>query len=153
MMMALNVEIIDEAAVDDTPAPADFQRWAEVAVLNDSITSEVTITLVDKDKSAALNQQYRQKSGPTNVLAFEYPQMPGIDNETLGDLIICSEVVTEEAAQQHKALDAHFAHLTIHGMLHLQGYDHHIEDEAIKMEQLETKLMQQLGFQDPYQDL
>lgn len=154
--MKIKVELIDEVNYPETPKKQEFKDWVQKAMekiltLKTLIPAkEVSISLVDIDKSAALNQQYRQKPGPTNVLAFGYPIMPGIPLETLGDLVICSGVVAEEANKQDKILKAHFAHLTIHGILHLLGYDHETELQAKEMEQLETQVLLELGFPDPY---
>lgn len=149
--MPITIQIIDDVRHECTPHQDDFTRWVNCALLSETTATEVSICLVSKIKSAELNEQYRHKIGPTNVLTFDYPAMPGIPAEILGDLIICSEVVITEAQAQNKPIQAHWAHLTIHGMLHLQGYDHETESEAQQMEQLETKLLQRLGYADPYE--
>lgn len=121
----------------------------------------VGIRLVDEQEGAELNERYRHKPGPTNVLSFPYesPFLPddleeGEDffDDFLGDLVICVPVVEAEAAQQGKALDAHWAHMVVHGLLHLQGYDHIDDKQAEEMEQLERQILQRLGYPDPYQE-
>ena len=118
---------------------------------------ELTIRIVDEQESQSLNRDYRGKDKPTNVLSFEYEQPPGLvelgeELPYLGDLVICANVVAEEADQQQKTLEAHWAHMIVHGVLHLQGYDHIEEAEALKMEKLEIEHLRALGFRNPYAD-
>ena len=122
---------------------ADFVRWARAALVGGG---EITIRLVDADEGQALNNEYRGKDYATNVLSFPYEVEP----VTQGDLVICPSVVAREAAEQNKPLDAHYAHLTVHGMLHLQGLDHDNDDDAQAMEDEERKILAALGFPDPY---
>jgi len=122
---------------------ADFVRWARAALVGGG---EVTIRLVDADEGRALNAEYRGKDYATNVLSFPYDTEPVV----LGDLVICPEVVAREAAEQNKPLAAHYAHLTVHGMLHLQGWDHENDEEAQSMEDEEREILAGLGFPDPY---
>lgn len=133
------------------PDQASFTRWVQGA-LGERATA-LTLRLASVSEMADLNQRYRGKTGATNVLSFplEFPTETGIPY--IGDIVICPEVVEREAAEQHKPLDAHYAHLTVHGILHLLGYDHHDEDEAIEMETLETQILAQLGYPDPYQPI
>lgn len=130
------------------PGRADFRRWAK-AVLQGDVAAALRI--VDAEEGRALNRDYRGKDTATNVLTFEY----GPDPETgalTGDIVLCAPVVEQEAKEQGKPLAAHYAHLTIHGMLHLQGYDHETgKAEAIAMEAVESFIMRALGFPDPYQ--
>ncbi|CCP02529.1 Putative metalloprotease ybeY [Erwinia amylovora Ea644] len=132
------------------PTEADFQRWLEAVLPQFQSESEVTIRLVDEAESHQLNHTYRGKEKPTNVLSFPFEAPPGIELPLLGDLIICRQVVEHEAAEQEKALEAHWAHMVIHGSLHLLGYDHIVDDEAEEMESLETEIMLALGYPDPY---
>ena len=122
---------------------ADFVRWARAALVGGG---EITIRLVDAEEGRELNHEYRGKDYATNVLSFPYEVEP----VTLGDLVICPAVVAREAAEQNKPLDAHYAHLTVHGMLHLQGWDHEEEDEAQEMEDEERTILAALGYPDPY---
>jgi probable rRNA maturation factor len=110
----------------------------------------MTIRVVDEDEIRQLNRDYRGKDYATNVLSFESDLPPELDIPLLGDIIICPAVVQREAAEQCKTLDAHWAHMVIHGTLHLQGYDHIEDSEAEAMEALEIAIMQQLGYADPY---
>jgi len=132
------------------PSEADFRRWLEAVLPQFQPESEVTIRLVDVAESQELNHTYRGKDKPTNVLSFPFEAPPGIDLPLLGDLIICRQVVEQEAQEQDKALEAHWAHMVIHGSLHLLGYDHIEDDEAEEMESLETEIMLALGYPDPY---
>lgn len=130
------------------PARAEFRRWAKAALARDVVA---TLRLVDEEEGRRLNHDYRGKDKATNVLTFAY----GEDEEggpLSGDIIVCAPVVEREAAAQGKSLDAHYAHLTLHGMLHLQGYDHEVEHEAVAMEAVESFIMSRLGYPDPYQD-
>ncbi|WGK58290.1 rRNA maturation RNase YbeY [Pantoea sp. SS70] len=132
------------------PAESDFQRWLEAAVTPFQPESEVTIRLVDEAESNELNLTYRGKDKPTNVLSFPFEAPPGIELPLLGDLIICRQVVEQEAAEQGRTVEAHWAHMVVHGTLHLLGYDHIEDEEAEEMEALETEIMLALGYPDPY---
>ncbi len=125
------------------PLRADFVRWARAA-LTDS--GQVAIRLVDEDEGQRLNNEYRGKGHATNVLSFPYETEPLL----MGDLVICPTVVAREAAEQGKPLAAHYAHLTVHGMLHLRGWDHEKEGDAQAMEDEERKILAALGYPDPY---
>ncbi|ALP41855.1 rRNA maturation RNase YbeY [Aeromonas schubertii] len=134
------------------PSEADFQRWLDGTVLGFQPEAEVTVRLVDEAESQDLNLTYRGKDKPTNVLSFPFEAPPGIDLPLLGDLVICRQVVEREAIEQDKPLEAHWAHMVVHGCLHLLGYDHIEDDEAEEMEQLERDIMHELGYADPYAD-
>ena len=147
----ITVELINDIDCDFAPKEARFQQWIDaVATQIPTTHRDMCITLIDEDESALLNEQYRQKKGPTNVLSFNYEKMPGITADSLGDLAICANVVKAEAQAQQKSLESHWAHMTIHGTLHLLGYDHIQEEDAEKMEALEIKIMEGLGFGNPY---
>ncbi|WLS77806.1 rRNA maturation RNase YbeY [Erwinia pyri] len=132
------------------PAESDFRRWLEAVLPQFQEESEVTIRVVDEAESHELNHTYRGKDKPTNVLSFPFEAPPGIELPLLGDLIICRQVVEKEAAEQEKPLPAHWAHMVVHGSLHLLGYDHIEDDEAEEMESIETEIMLALGYDDPY---
>lgn len=136
----------------DIPSNKHFQKWVQAALHNKVTSAEVCIRIVDATESAALNLQYRNKKGATNVLAFpcDLPKDIVLDPLPLGDIVICAPLVIEEATQQHKETIAHWAHLTIHGSLHLLGFDHITETDAVIMENIEITVMQQLGFNNPY---
>ena len=140
------------ADTNNLPGGADFQRWLDAAVLPFQEEAEVTIRLVDEAESNQLNLTYRGKDKPTNVLSFPFECPPGVELPLLGDLIICRQVVEREANEQNKPLLAHWAHMVVHGSLHLLGYDHIDDEEAEEMEALEVEFMQALGYDNPYQD-
>ncbi|EOC0585731.1 rRNA maturation RNase YbeY [Cronobacter sakazakii] len=142
-----------QVASEDTtglPDEAQFQTWLNAVVPQFQEESEVTVRLVDEAESHDLNLTYRGMDKPTNVLSFPFEAPPGIDMPLLGDLIICRQVVEREAREQEKPLEAHWAHMVVHGSLHLLGYDHIEDDEAEEMEGIETEIMLALGFDDPY---
>ena len=125
------------------PLRADCVRWGRAALAGGG---QVTIRLVDADEGRALNNDYRGKDYATNVLSFPYDTEPVVT----GDLVICPAVVAREAAEQNKPLAAHYAHLTVHGMLHLQGWDHETDEDAQAMEDEEREILAALGYPDPY---
>jgi probable rRNA maturation factor len=133
------------------PDDAAFRQWCELALRQRSGDSELTIRLVDEAEGRELNSTYRHKDYATNVLSFP-ADVPDdmLDIPLLGDLVICVQVVEREAREQNKSLDSHWAHLVIHGCLHLLGYDHIDDDEAEEMEALERTLLAELGHPDPY---
>ena len=113
-------------------------------------SGEITIRIVDEMESQHLNHEYRGKDKPTNVLSFPFDAPPGVELELLGDLVICRQVVEREAKEQEKDLFAHWAHMVVHGSLHLLGYDHIQDDEAEEMEAIEISVLNALGFENPY---
>ncbi|MCC6136317.1 MAG: rRNA maturation RNase YbeY [Gammaproteobacteria bacterium] len=135
------------------PAATDFQRWAEAALVGAAYhqDAEITIRIVNEVESAALNETYRHKQGSTNVLSFPFEAPPEVPSLLLGDIVICAPVVLREAVSQGKPPPAHWAHLVIHGVLHLLGYDHD-EIQAEAMESLEIQILAGLGYSDPYGD-
>lgn len=132
------------------PQEADFLRWLNAVLPKFQEEAEVTVRLVDEAESHDLNLTYRGKDKPTNVLSFPFEAPPGIELPLLGDMIICRQVVEREAQEQNITLLSHWAHMVVHGSLHLLGYDHIIDEEAEEMESLEAEIMQELGFPDPY---
>ncbi|QSA98202.1 rRNA maturation RNase YbeY [Methylococcus sp. EFPC2] len=146
----IEVEIQNASASADVPSEDEFRRWAATAVQRDA--AEIVIRVVDEDESAELNEQYRHKAGPTNVLSFPFEAPPGVDTDILGDLVICAPVVEREAGEQGKTPAAHWAHMVVHGVLHLQGYDHIEEAEAERMEAEEVALLRGLGYGNPYEE-
>lgn len=147
--MSDNITVQVVSTHEDIPDEKNIIRWAEAAIINDYIECEICIRVVDEAESQALNKQYRQKDKPTNVLSFPYTDE---DEENIleGDIIICAPLVANEAAEQGKSSIAHWAHLTVHGCLHLQGYDHEVTEDAERMEQHEIKILKKLGFDNPY---
>jgi len=134
------------------PTAAQFQEWVEAALSGYNQAAELTIRLVDELEGAELNEQYRKKSGPTNVLSFPFEAPEGVELALLGDLVICAPVVSREAQEQSKELLQHWTHLVVHGVLHLLGFDHIEEAEAVEMESLEIKILKGLGISDPYKE-
>lgn len=145
--LAVDLQVATRSA--GLPNAGDLQNWARRAFLGNE-PREVTIRLVDAPESADLNRRYRGRDYPTNVLSFPFEPPPGITVPLLGDLVICAPVVLREAREQHKSPRSHWAHMVIHGMLHLQGYDHEDEAEADVMEALEVELLAALNFSNPY---
>jgi probable rRNA maturation factor len=142
---------IQYAAKDtDVPARAFIETCARRALVG--VTGEVGIRIVDVSESAALNVRYRGKDGPTNVLAFPAGDMPSLESlpRQLGDIVICAAIVDSEAREQGKDLEAHWAHIVIHGCLHLCGFDHEADDQALEMESREAVLLAGMGIGDPY---
>ncbi|CAM3809779.1 MULTISPECIES: rRNA maturation RNase YbeY [Avibacterium] len=135
---------------ENLPTEQQFQQWATAAVQAENLQPEITIRVVDEAESQSLNATYRGKDYPTNVLSFPFECPEEVELPLLGDLVICRQVVEREAQEQGKPLMAHWAHMVVHGCLHLLGYDHIEDDEAEEMESLETEIMQDLGFADPY---
>ena len=134
------------------PSPASFRRWVEAALrgARRRKATELSIRIVDADEGRALNRDYRGKDYATNVLSFEAGLPPGLKLPLIGDMAICAPVVAREAAEQGKRPRDHWAHLTVHGTLHLLGHDHIVEAEAVAMEALETRILAGLGIADPY---
>jgi probable rRNA maturation factor len=145
------IDIDNVSDNDDVPEPESIRRWASSA-LTQLADAELSIRIVNEDEITDLNSRYRDKNKATNVLSFPADLPEEIDIPLLGDIIICASVVNQEALEQNKTVDAHWAHMTIHGVLHLMGYDHIEDEEAEEMEALETRLLQQLGFPAPYEE-
>lgn len=159
-----NLELQIACEASNLPDTADFEQWLAKAFAIESEQKgrskslaqpfDITIRIVNADESQSLNNDYRGKDKPTNVLSFPFEMPEGIEGlgvSILGDLAICAEVVEKEAAEQKKTLGSHWAHMVVHGGLHLLGYDHIKEFEAQEMEALEVDILAQLGVEDPYQ--
>jgi probable rRNA maturation factor len=140
----LSLSVQYAVAGDDLPSRNLIRRWAAAALAQDAI---VTVRFVDSAEGAALNRRYRRKTGPTNVLSFVYDDRPGMVH---GDLVLSLPLLRQEAAEQGKTLASHCAHLVVHGMLHLQGFDHLRADDAARMEAHEVAILGTLGVADPY---
>lgn len=132
------------------PAAPSFKRWASIALTNRVRRADLAIRIVDEREGRALNHHYRGKDSATNVLSFPAELPPGVKLPVLGDIVLCAPVVAREARAQGKALNAHYAHLTVHGILHLLGMDHENPREADAMEQLEREILANLSIEDPY---
>ncbi|MDH5614548.1 MAG: rRNA maturation RNase YbeY [Gammaproteobacteria bacterium] len=149
----MDVDIQYAASFDGLPSEQDFLNWVSAAVPEGQQETAMTIRIVDEQESAHLNQTYRHKQGPTNVLSFPAEIPEEVELNLLGDLVICAPVVDREAKEQGKTLSAHWAHMVIHGTLHLQGYDHMTDKEAVEMEEIERNILIKMGFNDPYTEI
>ncbi len=150
--MKISLDVQRASSHKPLPTKAKLQRWAETALLSQKASGSLTIRLVDDAESQSLNADYRGKDYPTNVLSFPFDAPPGMPRIHLGDLVICAPVVVREASEQGKTTEAHWAHMVIHGCLHLLGFDHIDDADAEIMEALERELLAQLDFPDPYCD-
>lgn len=150
----MTVEVIVQIAskVTELPTVEQLHNWVMVAIGEQVATGEITIRIVDEAESAKLNNQYRGKAQPTNVLTFPAELEPQFAYLALGDIVICAPVVISEAKQHHKNIMAHWAHMVIHGVLHLLGYTHEVVTAAEQMEALEAKLLVKLGYGSPYEN-
>lgn len=153
MSISVDLQIVEPRA--DLPSEEQLTAWAQAALAHQRDSAELTIRIVGSEESQQLNATYREKNKPTNVLSFPFQLPPGIPAQSIdliGDLVVCATVVEDEAQQQNKPLMAHWAHMIVHGCLHLLGYDHINNNDAIEMETLEVSIMQQLGYENPYQN-
>lgn len=145
--LSMAVQYASEAT--NVPTRAQFRRWAQKALQRDV---SLTLRIVDEAEGRELNKAYRGKDYATNVLTFVLDDEPPPGGMISGDVVVCAPVVEREAREQRKDLLAHYAHMTLHALLHLQGYDHENDADAAEMEALETKLMLELRHPDPYQE-
>ncbi|MCK5888945.1 MAG: rRNA maturation RNase YbeY [Methylococcales bacterium] len=134
------------------PDLAQFQYWVDSLLKDDTEDSEVVIRLVDEFEMIQFNEQYRDKKGTTNILSFPFEPPEGMNSKLLGDLLICVPVIEQEALAQDKVLEHHWAHMVIHGVLHLLGYDHLSDEEAEEMEALEMKVLRSIAVENPYKE-
>ena len=132
------------------PDQEQIQRWVDAALDGFNQDTEIVVRIVDEQESAELNEQYRHKQGATNILSFPVEVPEGVELNLLGDLVVCAPVLEKEALEQHKALTDHWAHIIVHGVLHLLGYDHIDDDEAELMENKEITILNKLNIKNPY---
>ena len=150
----MEVSLDVQREVEALPKDEEILAWVkQVLSTEQQDDSELTVRFVSKEESAELNEQYRHKKGATNVLSFPFDAPVDMEINLLGDLVICSEVVTQQAKEQNKQELAHWAHMIVHGTLHLLGYDHLTDDEAHVMETKEITILSQLGYPDPYREV
>ena len=146
------IEILIAVESGELPLAEQFQCWVDKALADHPSDTEVVIRIVDKEESTKLNEQYRHKQGPTNILSFPFEVPEGVPLNLLGDLVICAPVVAEEAGAQSKPLENHWAHMVVHGILHLLGHDHIDEIDAEAMESKEIAILAQLNISNPYNE-
>ncbi len=151
--MNLSIDIQKACASEDSPDEDSIKRWVSAAIRDERDECELSIRIVDELESADFNQRYRGKSGATNVLSFPFDAVTPEPLPILGDLVICAPILVREAVEQQKTTIAHWAHIVIHGVLHLLGYDHIEDQDAEQMESLETEIMLVLDFPPPYRIL
>ena len=149
MSVTVEISINPSSSDDDVPEPALLQAWATAAYLK-TLPAIASLLVTTPEEIQQLNKQYRDKDKATNVLSFPMLSPEEVDVCLLGDIALCAAVINREAKQQSKAENAHWAHMVVHGMLHLQGFDHIDNQEAEEMEQLEIKILNQIGFDNPY---
>jgi probable rRNA maturation factor len=152
-IMKFNVDIQFAIKAKGLPSKHQISKWACTALAGHRACAELTIRIVDENEGAILNKQWRNSRGATNVLSFPCNEMEKYLPGLLGDIALCAPVIMREAEEQGKTLESHWAHMVIHGTLHLLGYDHTSPEDAEKMEKLETALLEHLGYADPYQNI
>ena len=134
----------------ELPAEAMIAHWAQAALQGHERYVEVGVRIVDESEIIELNQRFRKKAEPTNVLSFPFEDPPGTQTDVLGDVVVCAPIVSSQAQTEGKPLSAHWAHMVVHGIMHLRGYDHETPEEANAMEHMDTRILEGLGFPDPY---
>ena len=149
----MTIHLVIQKECDATSIPDDryFSEWTNAAYPDESEDVEVTIRIVDKEEGRNINQQWRKKDYATNVLSFPIGEKITDTTILLGDIVICAPVVEKEANEQNKKPEAHWAHLVVHGMLHLQGFDHENDNDADTMEAKEITILNQFGYANPYE--
>ncbi len=150
--MTIELELQIASNAKTLPHPAQFREWIGNTLNSNYDNLEITIRIVDIEEMTELNETYRKKTGPTNVLSFPADLNESFGVNSLGDIIICAPIVETEASEGNIDLIAHWAHMVVHGTLHLLGYDHIIPQEADEMEAIETKILTKLGYHAPYGD-
>lgn len=149
-MNFLDFQIVSKSK--QLPSSALFKGWVDAVLQDKSQDSEVVIRIVDEDEMIHFNEQYRDKKGSTNILSFPFEPPEGVESDLLGDLLVCASVIEAEAQQQNKKLKHHWAHMIIHGVLHLIGYNHLEQLEAEEMESLEIKILRSIKIDNPYEE-
>jgi len=151
--MAITAHIENASGVEEIPDPTTMRSWIAAALNRSNSDVELSVRIVDTNEITTLNSQYRAKNKPTNVLSFPADLPEELDLPLLGDIAICAQVVEQEARDQGKSSAAHWAHMLVHGTLHLLGYDHIDDSDALEMESLETNIITGLGFPPPYESI
>lgn len=150
MSHALDVQYAVDDGDAEPPSPSQLRVWVDAALAGRRTGAELTVRIVSKHEIQTLNRDYRHKDAPTNVLSFPFEVPAGVDLPLLGDVVICADVVADEAARMGMSPQAHWAHMVVHGVLHLLGYDHVEEHDAQQMEGEESRILVELGYADPY---
>lgn len=153
MSIKVDIQHAADIAALDVPLAREFRVWVRAALAQRRRDAELVLRVVGEEESACLNKTYRGKRGATNVLSFAAQLSPDVPLPLLGDLVICAPVVLREAREQHKPVQAHWAHMTVHGCLHLLGDDHQTARAARAMETLEIEILERLGFANPYTEI
>ena len=148
--MSVEVDVQYAATSEGLPGAEEIRAWTRAAIAGRRVDAEVSVRVVDEAEITRLNRTFRGRDQPSNVLAFPFDKMPAVEIPLLGDVVICAPVVSREASEQGKAECAHWAHLVVHGTLHLLGYDHEEPADAEIMEQTEKDILRSLGYGDPY---
>ena len=151
LKMTTSIDLQNDDCLDSIPSPELLKTWVNAALQQSYANLEQTIRVVGEVESGQLNEQFRNKPGATNILSFP-DDSTLLEYDCLGDLVICAAIVEAEARQQAKPVEAHWAHMVVHGMLHLQGFDHQQDIEATEMENLEINILATLGYANPYND-
>jgi len=152
-VLVLDVQYADDVRKSENlPTKAQIKKWIIACLVNSMSSAQLTVRIAGMQESQRLNEKYRHKKGPTNVLSFPFEQPDWLQPPLLGDLVICADLVAQEAKEQGKVIEAHWAHLVIHGVVHLLGYDHETTEQARVMEDQERVIMVRLGYLDPYTD-
>ena len=149
----IDIDVQYAVSTDVAPNADEIRRWASRVLEEQAEPVELVIRIVDEAEMTSLNREYRGKDGPTNVLSFNSDLPPEVNSAMLGDIVICAPVVMSECIKQNKAPDAHWAHLVIHGVLHLLGYEHDSDNDARRMEACESRLLGELGVTDPWREM
>ena len=148
MTAKINVAYLSNAL--ELPTEATIAHWAQAALEGYERDVEVGVRIVDESEIIELNQRFRKKAEPTNVLSFPFEDPPGTQSDVLGDVVVCAPIVSSQAQMEGKPISAHWAHMVVHGIMHLRGYGHESTEEADAMEHMETRILESLGYPDPY---
>lgn len=150
--MSLNIDIQRACSLKSIPSDEKFQHWSEATIKGRTTATELNIRIVEEHEITALNSQYRGKKKSTNILSFPFNAVTPEPMPILGDIVICAPLVFREAQEQSKSIESHWAHLVVHGILHLLGYDHDRDNDAKIMETLESEILTKMNYPEPYEN-